>query len=388
MRAPVHPLTRRLSTLLLCLTLALSGCAPAPAAPPAETGEAPALTGLTYQSTLPLKYAQCFQVYQYAEGHSLIQVDDGRRYLVVPEGGIIPPEAKDCILLQQPLDTIYLAATASMSHFCALDGLDALRLSGTRQSGWYIEDAVWAMEEGELLYAGKYSEPDFELLMSEGCDLAIESTMILHTPQVQEKLEALGIPVLIDRASYESHPLGRTEWIKLYAVLLDKEDEAAAFFDRQAAILDSLTDLPSTEKTVAFFYVTDRGVVSVRKSSDYVISMIELAGGRYIFPDLGDPDSKSSTVSMTMEDFYAGARNADILIYNSSIDNPMESLDELLAKSELFADFKAVQEGNVWCMGKSVYQASDSLGDIIQEIHTIINDDGTRNQLTHFQKLT
>ena len=50
--------------------------------------------------------------------------------------------------------------------------------------------------------------------------------MIHHNPEVQEKLEQFGIPVMVERSSYESHPLGRTEWMKLYAVLLGKEDVA------------------------------------------------------------------------------------------------------------------------------------------------------------------
>ena len=62
------------------------------------------------------------------------------------------------------------------------------------------------------------------------CDLAIESTMIYHNPEVKEKLEQLGIPVLVERSSYESHPLGRTEWMKLYAVLLGKEEAAETAF--------------------------------------------------------------------------------------------------------------------------------------------------------------
>ena len=39
--------------------------------------------------------------------------------------------------------------------------------------------------------------------------MAIESTMILHTPKVQEMIEDLDIPVFIDRSSYETHPLGK-----------------------------------------------------------------------------------------------------------------------------------------------------------------------------------
>ena len=370
--------------LILAGLLSLSGCSGTEAKDAQQTQQ---LEGLTYEDTLPLEYASCFTVDRYQEGHRLIRVEGGRSYLVVPEGGAVPAGAEDCVILQQPLDRVYLAATSAMALVCAADGLDAIRLSGSRQESWTMEEPVWAMEEGDLLYAGKYSEPDYELLLSEGCDLAIESTMILHSPQVQEKLEELGIPVFIDRSSYEPHPLGRTEWIKVYGVLLDREEEADAFFRQQSALLQDLEDFPNTEKTVAFFYITGRGAVSVRKSQDYLATMIQLAGGRYIFPDLGaDESSKTSSMTMTMEDFYAGARDADILIYNASIDTPVETVSQLLEKSELLADFKAVQEGRVWCTEKSLYQATDSLGGIIRDLHTILTD-GDR-ELTYFHSLS
>ena len=159
-------------------------------------------------------------------------------------------------------------------------------MTGTQASGWYIENAVKAMDDGKIKFAGKYSEPDYEMLVDEDCDLAIESTMILHTPKVQEMIESLDIPVMIDRSSYESHPLGRTEWIKLYAAMLNKEDAADAFFEKQVENVDALKDFKNTEKTVAFFYVSSDGTVVVRRSDDYIPKMIELSGGRYVFDDL------------------------------------------------------------------------------------------------------
>ena len=241
------------------------------------------------------------------------------------------------------------------------------------------------MDAGAILFAGKYSEPDYELLVSEGCDLAIESTMILHSPEVKELIELLGIPVLIDRSSYESHPLGRTEWIKLYAVLVGREAEAEAFFDAQAAVIDELAGFENTEKTVAFFYIGTDGSVVVRSAGDYVARMIEIAGGRYALAGLSDPDSARSSVSVTMEDFYAAAVNADYLIYNAAIDSSVGSVEELLAKSPLFADFKAVKEGNVWCTGKQLYQATDIVGSFITDLHNMLT--GREDGMTFLYKL-
>ena len=117
-------------------------------------------------------------------------------------------------MLQKPLDNIYLAATSAMSLFSSLDALNDIKFSSLQESGWYVDAAKQAMENGDIVFAGKYSEPDYEMLVDQDCDVAIESTMILHTPKVQEMIEDLDIPVFIDRSSYETHPLARTEWIK------------------------------------------------------------------------------------------------------------------------------------------------------------------------------
>ncbi len=337
--------------------------------------EAPEIEGLSYQSKLELSYATQYQVFYYKHGYALIEIKDSGRFLVVPEKYNTPKNLdEDITVLQKPLDKIYLAATSAMALFDSANALDSIKFSGQKADGWYVENAKTAMEEGTILYAGKYSEPDYETLVDEGCNLAIESTMILHTPKVKEMLEALGVPVMIERSSYETEPLGRTEWIKLYGVLTDHEEEAKSFFDDQVKVMDELEDVQDTKKTVAFFYMNSNGTVVVRKSEDYIPRMIEIAGGHYIFDDLENSESNSPSMELSMEEFYATAKDADYLIYNSSIDSPLNNVRELLEKSELFSDFKAVQNGNVWCTGKYLYQATDSLGEMIRDIHLMLTD--------------
>lgn len=355
-----------------------------------ESAGAPEIAGLEFESAMELEYADCFDVYYYNGGYALIDVHDSARYLVVPEDMQIPEGMDETIVvLQKPLNNIYLAATSAMALFDSLDSLDAIKLSGTNASGWYIDNAVKAMEAGEILFAGKYSEPDYELLVKQDCTLAIESTMILHSPKVKEMIEMLGIPVFVDYSSYEEHPLGRTEWIKLYGVLMDKEEEAKEFFAEQSKVIEELKDFQNTEKRVAFFYVNMSGSVVVRRPTDYIPRMIEIAGGRYASGEIADEEgeeSRHSSLNETMEEFYAQAVDADYLIYNSTIDSPLNSIDDLLAKSALFADFKAVKEGNVWCTGKYLYQATDIVGNLITDIHLMLTgDDGS--QMTFLYKL-
>ena len=376
---------KRITALLLAIALQLAllvGGIPA-----ALAEGAPQIPGLTFVSETPLEYAQGFHLYRYEGEYTLISVENGGDFLVVPEDGQVPQGLDNGItVLQQPLDRIYLAATSAMSLFAAVDAVDHIRLTGTRASGWYIDAAVEALNAGTMLFAGKYSEPDYELMIGQDCDLAIESTMIYHTPKVKEMIEALEIPVLVDRSSYEPHPLGRTEWIKLYAVLVDREEAAAAFFDSQAAVIRELENFQSTGKTVAFFAVNSDGSVVIRKPTDYIPKMIALAGGRYAFEDLVT-DQSATSISITMENFYATAADADVLIYNASISEPISTIDELLAKDALFADFKGVREGNVWCTGKTFYQATDIVGEMIRDIHLVLTG-GDESQMTFLTRVS
>ena len=345
------------------------------------------LAGLKYDHSLELQYADQFAVDYYEGDYALITIVGGGQFLLVPEGKEAPEGLDaDITVIHQPLENIYLVATSTMDFFRALDGLGSISLSGTKADGWYIDEAKQALEDGSIVFAGKYSAPDYELILSKNCDLALESTMIYHNPEVKEKLEEFGIPVLVEHSSYESHPLGRTEWVKLYGVLLDKEEEAEAVFEEQAEKLNSIKDSENTGKTVAFFYINSMGSANVRKSNDYVSKMIELAGGNYIFNDLGTDEEGLSTMNMGMEDFYAGARDADYIIYNSTIDGELKSLDELLKKSELLKDFKAVKEGNVWCLTKSMFQETTCLGDVIMDIHRMLTEDNP-DGLTYLYRL-
>ena len=347
------------------------------------------LAGMKYDHSLELQYADQFAVDYYEGGYALITIAGGERFLLVPEDKEAPEGLDaDISVIQKPVQNIYLVATSAMDLFCALDGLDSISLSGTNADGWYIDKAKKAMEDGDIAFAGKYSAPDYELILSKNCDLAIESTMIYHQPEVQEKLEKFGIPVLVEHSSYESHPLGRTEWIKLYGVLLGKEDQAQKLFQEQVDKLKSVEDSENTGKTVAFFYINSMGAANVRKSNDYVSKMIELAGGEYIFHDPAEDDNALSTMNMQMEEFYAKAKDADYIIYNSTIDGELDSIDELLAKSSLLADFKAVKDGNVWCTGQNLFQETMGLATMIEDIHTMLtSDDPKLDSLTYMKKL-
>ena len=204
------------------------------------------------------------------------------------------------------------------------------------------------------------------------CDVQIENMRVRFE---KEKLEQLGIPVLVERSSYESGPLARLEWLKFWGILLGKEELAEQEFARQVERLAPLAGQAPTGKRCAFFSITANNLANVRKGGDYVARMIEMAGADYVFADLTDSGNSLSTMNLPLEDFYAGARDADFLIYNSTIEGVVSTTDELVAKCSLLADFKAVQNGHVWCVAQSFFQQSMELADFILELHRLFTED-------------
>ena len=333
---------------------------------------------LVFKESVKLLYAQQFSIDRYENGCSLIKTADNTDYLIIPQGQDIPDDiSSDVKIIRQPADNIYLAATSAMGLFDSLGEGNAVKFSGTKAENWYIDYARNAMENGDMLYAGKYREPDYELLVSENCVLSVQSTMINHNPEVKDKLEELGITVFTDLSSLETHPLGRSEWIKVYGEMTGKQQLAEELFNEQVSELNSGKAFDDTGKTAVYFYITDSGQIVTRKSGDYITRMIELAGGKNVFENLGK-DNASSSVTVEPEIFYETAKDADYIIYNSTISGEINSVDELVSKYELLAGFRAVENGNVWCTKNNLFQETMKLGTVIKDFNSIFT--GTANE--------
>ena len=354
--------------LIPAAALALSGCGSK--TEPANT------ESLVFSHHYQLDYAQQFTADCYEGGYTMVSIpDSGQKFLVVPQDAAeVDSLPADVTVLRQPVENIYLVSTSVMDLILHLDALDSVTLSGTKAEGWYLPEAKQAIEAGRIAYAGKYSAPDYEQILAANCGLAIENTMILHTPEVKEQLEHFGIPVLVERSSYESGPLERMEWIKLYGILLGKEEQAEQVFAAQEAAIAPLLEQEPTGKSCAFFSLSSNNLATVRKGSDYVAKMIEMAGGAYVFSDLTDNGNSLATMNLPLEDFYAGAKDADVLIYNSAIEGAIASVSQLTEKFPLLAEFKAVQNGQVWCTSQSLFQQSMELADLILDMNKVFTE--------------
>ncbi len=157
--------------------------------------------GLVHTGSLDLAWATGFTVDLYEGDRALACIADGTRYLFVPAGDAPQGIAEDVTVLERPLSNIYLASSSTLCLFAALGAVDCVSHVSVTQETCTVEAFTQAIASGDIVYGGKYSAPDYETFLNGGCRLAVENTMIYHTPEVREKLMQLGVPVIVEQSS-------------------------------------------------------------------------------------------------------------------------------------------------------------------------------------------
>ncbi len=394
-------------TLALVMLFAFAGCgekAPAetpaptatPAKIPADAKEALEGIDLVYAETVELEYAKNFAIFNLEDDFSLLATYDDtlslyERILVVPQGKEAPANLPDGVYtVSKGSENIMLSSAPMMSLTNALGKVDSVKLSTT--TTWYIDEVNEALDAGKIVDVGKYTAPDYELIVANMPEIAMFSTMISSKPEVFEQLTALGLEFFNDQSTNEATPLGRTEWLKFLGVIYDEYDLACELFDKQVKIvkdaeakLEGVSD--ADKKSVLFLYVTSKGNINLRHQDDYLSNAIAAAGGNGIFTTEGQAGSSSITV--TPELFYTLAVDADVIIYNYSLGGKPKCAQDIIDSRdlEILKDFKAYQTGDIWATSQDFYQVTDTIGQMIGDINTAIYDENAGDELTYLNRL-
>ena len=109
-------------------------------------------SSLEHTGSMELTAASQFSVDYFEGGYKRIHIEPDQDFLLVPEGSPVPSGLEEgVVVLHQPLDQIYLVATAAMDYFVRLGCLDSITLSSQKESGWYLDEPKKALADGRML---------------------------------------------------------------------------------------------------------------------------------------------------------------------------------------------------------------------------------------------
>ena len=339
------------------------------------------------------------------KAYSKIEVFDKEKkldtsWLLLPEGvdKVSGAPAGVNIMTFRDRQNIMVSSASTMALINAMDALSKVPMT-TADTTWRIQEIKDAIDKGTVKEVGKYSKPDYEQIISIGAEkhvtFAVFSTMLDSVPDVYDQLtKTCNLRIMRDQSSYESHPLGRTEWIKIYGEIFDMRDKSDAVFNGQVEILNETTskiNVPEAErKTVLIFYTTStKDTFYVRNAADYVTELVNLGGGKQV-AEIGA--GKSGNTKMTQELFIKKCSQADYVLYNwtsgaSGVKD--ESLQGLIDArlGDWFKDFKAYKEGNVWRTSNDFYQKMDKMGEMVADIYKMLYGENVSDTLTYVNRL-
>lgn len=339
------------------------------------------------------------------KAYSKIEVFDKEKkldtsWLLLPEGvdKVSGAPAGVNIMTFRDRQNIMVSSASTMALINAMDALSKVPMT-TADTTWRIQEIKDAIDKGTVKEVGKYSKPDYEQIISIGAEkhvtFAVFSTMLDSVPDVYDQLtKTCNLRIMRDQSSYESHPLGRTEWIKIYGEIFDMRDKSDAVFNGQVEILNetsSKINVPEAErKTVLIFYTTStKDTFYVRNAADYVTELVNLGGGKQV-AEIGP--GKSGNTKMTQEWFIQECSQADYVLYNwtsgaSGVKD--ESLQGLIDArlGDWFKDFKAYKEGNVWRTSNDFYQKMDKMGEMVADIYKMLYGENVSDTLTYVNRL-
>ena len=250
----------------------------------------------------------------------------------LPEGGI---------LIRVPVEKAVIYTSVHTAIAEQLGALD--RVAGVCEPQYITSPEVLRrIGEGLIADLGVSTSPNVEKIIDIGTDLIIASPFENSGYGSAEKL---GVPI-VEAADYmENHPLGRTEWVLFYGLLLGRRAEAEAVFARTERHYFELKAMAADcESRPTVILERKYGNSWAVPSGGSYIGVIHAdAGADYIFRDYAGPRS----VHLSFEDVYDRAGDADFWFLKYDTKAPL-TYDLLRQEYEPYANFRPWKERRIF----------------------------------------
>ena len=218
------------TALLATTVMLLMGCSQENA-PEKTTADCAPLPPLQYSKNLKIGIS-CGE--QMAEIRSIVGSDTlVKRFVLRPKGssiGTLPKGLEGATVLQVPLARAVALSSAQVGFMARLGLENAIVAVG---EGKFIADSVLyeRVQKGEVAEVGSGPTLSLEKLLALKPDLVMNFATGGAYDDYQ-RIEALGLPLMLTSEWQEEHPLAKAEWIKLFGMLFGMDSLANAVYEQ------------------------------------------------------------------------------------------------------------------------------------------------------------
>ncbi|WP_138429325.1 ABC transporter substrate-binding protein [Fodinibius saliphilus] len=348
-----------------------------------------------FQDQVHAKFAEGFQI-QYHNNYKLLEIlkpfqdkVDTLRYALIPrelEGKV---EVGDARKITIPVQSMIASSTTHIGLIEMLEANDIL--SGMVGAEYVYSPKVRkGIENGDImsLLQGEVNKekvlelnPDV-LMISGGQSSQFDNYRVLIDS---------GINILVNSEWLETTPLGKAEWMKVMAALLNKEKLANKKFNavvkrynKLKAAIDTVSQKPLIINSMPY-----KGAWFVSAGDSFAARFLKDAGADYPWLDT----EGTGGLRKSFEVVYEKGLEADIWLNPGSA----QSKEDILAKDSRFKDFKSFKTGKIYNNNKRQHPKGGNdywesgvvnpdilLADLIKILHPQVVPD---HKLYYYQKI-
>ena len=265
-------------------------------------------------------------------------------YLLVKKGEKRPEHDVNTKIIEVPIKTLVAISTTNVPALEYL-GIDSTLIGFPNTKYICSEKTRARVDNGDIKDLGNDSSLNIELLLELNPELVLAFSVNGINKRL-DQMEKLGIPVVLDGAWTEQHPLGRAEWIKFIAAFYNKKDKADSIFKtietnylkaKEAAKM-------TTRKPKVMSGSTFKDVWHVPGGKSFIAKYLEDANTDYLWKE----NNNNGSLQLNFENVLEKAQNAEFWIGAGSFDTKKQLLDT----HKGYAFFNAYKNNHVYTYTK------------------------------------
>lgn len=263
-------------------------------------------------------------------------------YYLLKRGSALPEGVDSASVIFVPIRKIVCMSTTHIAMIEAIGESNSIvGVSGT--DFIYSPELLKNVANGKLVDVGYESSLNKELILKLSPDIIMIYGIGSESAGYVGKIKELGIKVIINADYLETDPLSRTEWLKLFGVLYDKESMADSLYQSESDEYNTLKKLISektTSKPKVLLGLPFKDTWYISPGNSFISTMIGDAGGSYLWSDT----KSSKSMPYGIENVYMRGMKADYWLNISSV----KSKNEILNMDERLGDLPCFKDGNLY----------------------------------------